>query len=130
MDDQDIDDQDMDIGQDDDQQDPEELDEQPQYEVDGEQVEVRTDLPEDQQDQPRVTSRYMTKYERARVLGVRALQVSMNAPVMVELDGQTDPLEIAQMELAQKKIPFTIRRYMPDGSYEDWSVSELEIPDR
>lgn len=49
---------------------------------------------------------------------------------MVELDGQTDPLEIAHLELASKKIPFTIRRYMPDGSYEDWSVNELEIPDR
>ena len=37
---------------------------------------------------------YMTKYERARVLGTRALQISMNAPVMVELEGETDPLEV------------------------------------
>ena len=43
----------------------------------------------------RVTTRYLTKYERARVLGARALQISMNAPVMVPLDGETDPLEIA-----------------------------------
>jgi DNA-directed RNA polymerase subunit K/omega len=41
----------------------------------------------------RMTTPYMTKYERARVLGTRALQISMNAPVMVELDGETDPLE-------------------------------------
>ncbi len=40
-----------------------------------------------------MTTPYMTKYERARVLGTRALQISMNAPVMVELDGETDPLE-------------------------------------
>ena len=38
----------------------------------------------------------MTKYERARILGTRALQISMNAPIMVELKGQTDPLEIAK----------------------------------
>jgi DNA-directed RNA polymerases I, II, and III subunit RPABC2 len=38
-------------------------------------------IPKDQ----RATSRFMTKYERARVLGVRALQLSMNAPVMIEL---------------------------------------------
>ena len=44
----------------------------------------------------RITTAYMTKYERARILGTRALQISMNAPIMVELKGQTDPLEIAR----------------------------------
>lgn len=41
----------------------------------------------------------MTKYERARVLGTRALQIAMCAPIMVELDGETDPLQIAMKEL-------------------------------
>ncbi|CAI9092172.1 OLC1v1027352C2 [Oldenlandia corymbosa var. corymbosa] len=77
----------------------------------------------------RKTSKYMTKYERARILGTRALQISMNAPVMVELDGETDPLEIAMKELTERKIPFTIRRYLPDGSYEDWGVDELIVED-
>ncbi|XP_020594735.1 DNA-directed RNA polymerases II, IV and V subunit 6A-like, partial [Phalaenopsis equestris] len=45
-------------------------------------------------EKPRKTSKYMTKYERARILGTRALQISMNAPVMVELEGETDPLEV------------------------------------
>lgn len=45
-------------------------------------------------ERPRKTSKYMTKYERARILGTRALQISMNAPVMVELEGETDPLEV------------------------------------
>ncbi|XP_057448761.1 DNA-directed RNA polymerases II, IV and V subunit 6A-like [Lotus japonicus] len=78
---------------------------------------------------PRKTSKYMTKYERARILGTRALQISMNAPVMVELAGETDPLEIAMKELRERKIPFTIRRYLPDGSYEDWGVDELIVED-
>ncbi|PIA49599.1 hypothetical protein AQUCO_01300409v1 [Aquilegia coerulea] len=77
----------------------------------------------------RKTSKYMTKYERARILGTRALQISMNAPVMVELEGETDPLEIAMKELRDRKIPFTIRRYLPDGSYEDWGVDELIVED-
>lgn len=82
-------------------------------------------------DRPRITTRYMTKYERARILGTRALQISMNAPVMVQLDdGETDPLEIAMKELRMGKIPFTVRRYLPDGSYEDWSVEELILTDR
>ncbi|EMS60590.1 DNA-directed RNA polymerases I, II, and III subunit RPABC2 [Triticum urartu] len=107
---------------------------------------------------PRNTTKYMTKYERARILGTRALQISMNAPVMVELEGETDPLEknsdsifrwkftfkveidcldtvelvvcqIAMKELRARKIPFTIRRYLPDGSYEDWGVDELIVED-
>ena len=75
----------------------------------------------------KMTTRYMTKYERARVLGTRALQISMNAPVMVDIRGETDPLKIAAMELRERKIPMIIRRYLPDGSYEDWSLDELEF---
>ncbi len=94
----------------------------------------------------RVTTPYMTKYERARILGTRALQIrcklrcsycfnpsliavhttsSMNAPVLVPTDGETDALQIAIKELSQRKIPLIIRRFLPDGSFEDWSVSEL-----
>ncbi|XLU95422.1 hypothetical protein S245_009774, partial [Arachis hypogaea] len=58
----------------------------------------------------------MTKYERAKILGTRALQISMDAPVMVPLNGETDPLEIAIKELREGVLPFTIRRQFPDGS--------------
>ncbi|XP_057779499.1 uncharacterized protein LOC130998083 [Salvia miltiorrhiza] len=58
-------------------------------------VEGEGDEKQDQEavERPQKTSKYMTKYERARILGARALQISMNAPVMVELEGETDPLE-------------------------------------
>jgi DNA-directed RNA polymerase I, II, and III subunit RPABC2 len=75
----------------------------------------------------RVTTRYLTKYERARVLGTRALQISMNAPVMVDLDGETDPLRIAEKELRERKIPIIVRRYLPDGTHEDWGIDELIV---
>ncbi|KDE05515.1 DNA-directed RNA polymerase I, II, and III subunit RPABC2 [Microbotryum lychnidis-dioicae p1A1 Lamole] len=75
--------------------------------------------------QDRVTTPYMTKYEKARVLGTRALQISMNAPVLVPLQGESDPLMIAMKELAANKIPLVVRRFLPDGSYEDWLCSEL-----
>merc|ERR1719152_899282 len=76
-------------------------------------------------DQPvaqKKTGPYMTKYERARIIGTRALQISMNAPIMIELAGETDPMEIAERELEAKAIPFIVRRHLPDGSYEDWKV--------
>lgn len=97
--------------------------------VTGEPVEGDDKEDEEPVERPRKTSKYMTKYERARILGTRALQISMNAPVMVELEGETDPLEIAMKELRERKIPFTIRRYLPDGSYEDWGVDELIVED-
>lgn len=70
------------------------------------------------------------RYERARVLGTRALQIAMCAPIMVELENETDPLQIAMKELKQRKIPIIIRRYLPDHSYEDWSIDELIIIDQ
>ncbi|XP_040861860.1 DNA-directed RNA polymerases II, IV and V subunit 6A isoform X1 [Glycine max] len=123
-------------------------------ELTGEPIDTEDKEEEQPVERPRKTSKYMTKYERARILGTRALQIrfvqdivslrfcsliisnmlpfwlsSMNAPVMVELEGETDPLEIAMKELRERKIPFTIRRYLPDGSYEDWGVDELIVED-
>ncbi|KAF2919736.1 hypothetical protein DAI22_08g158200 [Oryza sativa Japonica Group] len=47
----------------------------------------------------------MTKYERARILSTRALQISMNAPVMVELEGGTYPLEVEALERVYTDCP-------------------------
>jgi len=69
----------------------------------------------------------MTKYERARILGTRALQISMNAPIMVDLEGETDPFQIALKELLARKVPLIVRRRLPDGSHEDWAASELLV---
>ena len=51
----------------------------------------------------------------------------MNAPVMVDIEGEIDPLKIAEKELREKKIPMIIRRYLPDGCYEDWPLDRLII---
>ena len=52
----------------------------------------------------RITTPYITKFERARVLGTRALQISMNAPVMVELEGETDPLQARAWRVACMRV--------------------------
>jgi len=75
----------------------------------------------------KLTNPYITKYEKARILGVRATQISMNSPVMVNTDGITDPLKIAIKEFQEKKIPLIIRRYLPSGEYEDWKLSEFKF---
>jgi DNA-directed RNA polymerase I, II, and III subunit RPABC2 len=78
-------------------------------------------------DNERITSRFMTKYEKARILGSRALQISKNAPLMVDPGDESDPYRLAELELSMKKVPFIVRRYMPDGSYEDWKASDLYV---
>jgi DNA-directed RNA polymerase I, II, and III subunit RPABC2 len=76
----------------------------------------------------RKTSCVMTKYERTRILGVRATQISKGAPIMIELPPNvSDPLQIAQLELLQKRIPLIVSRVLPDGSTENWKVSEMTI---
>ncbi|CAJ1977723.1 unnamed protein product [Sphenostylis stenocarpa] len=126
---------DMDMGYEDEPPEPEieegaeDLDNNKNEDMTGDAIETEDKEEEQPVERPRKTSKYMTKYERARILGTRAVQISMNAPVMVELEGETDPLEIAMKELRERKIPFTIRRYLPDGSYEDWGVDELIVED-
>lgn len=51
-----------------------------------------------------------TKYEEARIVGARALQISMGAPVLLKDVKESDPIIIAQMELAENVIPIMVVR--------------------
>ena len=60
-----------------------------------------------------------TKYEKARMLGSRALQISMGAPFLVKLSKEDlerihySPLEVAKLEFKKGVIPLTIKRPIP-----------------
>jgi DNA-directed RNA polymerase subunit K len=57
------------------------------------------------------TSESMTRFERARILGARALQVSLGAPILIDVPAQLiDPVEIAEREFSADMIPITVRR--------------------
>ena len=75
----------------------------------------------------RSTIPFLTKYEKARIIGKRAMQISKGSPPLVEIGDLESPIDIAKKELMERKIPFIIRRPLPDGSYEDWRVDELRI---
>lgn len=68
----------------------------------------------------------MTKYEKARIIGKRAQQISENSVIMVDLEGEDDPIDIAKKEIKQNKIKIIVRRYLPDGVEEDWSIDEMD----
>ena len=76
----------------------------------------------------KVTMPYMTKFEKAKLLGVRAEMIASGDKPLVEIKGKVNnAYEIAIMELKQKKIPLIIRRTLPNGKIEDWRVEELII---
>jgi len=75
----------------------------------------------------RRTIPFLTKYEKTRIIGKRAMQISKGSPPLVEIGDLENPIDIAKKELMERKIPFIIRRPLPDGSYEDWRVDELRI---
>ena len=52
-----------------------------------------------------------TRFERARILGARALQISLGAPILTDVPEKLiDPVEIAELEFAAGMIPITVRR--------------------
>lgn len=50
------------------------------------------------------------KFERARIIGARALQISLGAPTLIDADKDMEPIEIAQKELEENLIPITVKR--------------------
>jgi DNA-directed RNA polymerase I, II, and III subunit RPABC2 len=70
---------------------------------------------------------YLTKYEKARILGQRAKQINSGATAFVKVPEKViDGYIIAELELQEKRVPFIIRRPLPNGGSEYWKVSDLE----
>jgi len=69
----------------------------------------------------------LTRFERARIMGARALQLSLGAPVFIEIPkNATSSLEIAMEELKQRVIPIVIKRTLPNGDYQHLSIDQFE----
>ena len=69
---------------------------------------------------------YLSKFEKARILGTRAQQLAYGAEPKIDTKNLLDIYAIANEELKQRKIPFIIRRSLPNGVYEDWRIEEFE----
>jgi DNA-directed RNA polymerase I, II, and III subunit RPABC2 len=62
----------------------------------------------------------LTRFERARIVGARSLQIAMGAPILVEPSSSlSNPIDIALKELEMGILPMTIRRTLPDGTHQD-----------
>ena len=68
----------------------------------------------------------LTRFERARIVGARSLQISLGAPMLAPLpDDVVDPIDVAVVELNEKVLPMTIRRTLPEGSFQDIPLMDL-----
>jgi DNA-directed RNA polymerase subunit K/omega len=71
---------------------------------------------------------FLTQYERTRIIGMRANQLSQGSQPFITVPVHvTDVREIARMELEQKVIPYILKRPLPNGSYEYWRLADLMI---
>ena len=71
---------------------------------------------------------FITKYERAKILGERAKQINAGATPFVEVNQEViDGYLIALAEFEQKKVPMIIRRPLPNGQSEYWKLEDLEF---
>lgn len=74
------------------------------------------------------TQPFLTIYEKAKVIGFRAEQLAGGArPYAAVPEYMTDPRDIARLELEQRRLPFIIKRPLPNGEFEYWRLSDLMI---
>ena len=78
------------------------------------------------EDNQRITINRMTKYEKVRIIGIRAKQIMTGANILIKGVENKTPSEIAELELKYNMIPFKIKRRLPNGRFEIWKLSELE----
>ncbi len=78
-----------------------------------------------------VSKKRLTKFEKTRIIGLRALELSLGAPplIPVEQSSRLSAIEIAAQEVEKKILPLIIGRRMPDGSYVYVPLSDLEVED-
>ena len=69
----------------------------------------------------------LTRFEKARIMGARALQLSLGAPTFIEIpENATTSLDIAMEELEQRLIPISIRRSLPNGDFQNIPLFEFK----
>ncbi len=90
-------------------------------------VPLQTAPPIDGSDPNHRSPPFLTMYERTKILGTRANQIAEGARPFIDPVPEhiTQPLEIAKLELEQRRLPFIVKRPMPDGTFEYWRLSDL-----
>jgi DNA-directed RNA polymerase subunit K len=67
----------------------------------------------------------LTKYEKTRIIGARALQIAMGAPILTKKEDELNPIRIAKKEFEENVLPISVRRVTPE-KIEKKQVEEIE----
>jgi DNA-directed RNA polymerase I, II, and III subunit RPABC2 len=74
----------------------------------------------------RIGPKKLTRFEKARIVGARSLQIAMGAPPFITLEGSyRGPIEVATRELEEDALPISIRRSLPNGVTQDIPIKAL-----
>lgn len=75
------------------------------------------------------TRNILSKFEKVKIIGLRSEQLQRGAQPYVDIDTSNsfNPKQIAIQELQEKKIPFMIKRQLPDGSCEFWRLDDMVV---
>lgn len=69
---------------------------------------------------------FLTNFERTKIIGLRANQISRGSVPFISIPKHvTDVRDIARLELEQKRLPYLIKRPLPDGTFEYWRLADL-----
>lgn len=76
----------------------------------------------------RITKPFLNKYEKTRVLSTRTRQIALGAKPLIKINSskKMTPYEIAKLELKEKMTPLIIKRVLPSGKTELFTINELE----
>jgi DNA-directed RNA polymerase subunit K/omega len=84
--------------------------------------------PSEGKDPAHKTQPFLSVYERTKILGFRANQLAQGAPPYIARpEHVTSVFDIAKMELEQRRLPYIIKRPLPDGTFEYWRLSDMMI---
>lgn len=73
----------------------------------------------------RKTQPYINKYERAKILGIRAQQIAKGMKPLVSTEDKTNIYEIVEAEYKERVLPLFLRRHLPDNTHEDWRLTDF-----
>lgn len=73
------------------------------------------------------TTKYLTPYEKAQVIGRRAKEIAQGSKPLVAIGDVREPRKLAELELIAHVMPGTIRRYVSAKEYEEWEIKDLRI---
>lgn len=88
---------------------------------------VSLDEIDEEEDVPKRTNPYMTRFEFTKLVATRVVQLQAGAPCTIDRKPGMSLSDIAEAEVRARTAPLIVRRLLPDGSHEEWRLTDLHM---